>query len=388
MAPIRSQTKGIRRTAGTEFEIDSAPFTADLTPRKTGRKNEKNRIVTPAAKFPELSELETPSTSTLTRLDAANKSPQEGRTGPRRSLFYGKEERKVVDPNKVQVHDSKAKKKLQFGYPPIETQPNVKEVYTIVRKLTGSIGGNGSSGAIYGELTMGSMQKIVNLMKQYTEFDCNSRFIDVGSGIGKPNLHVSQDPGVAFSFGIEMERSRWMLGMTNLKAVINAARNQMQSDHEISVQMRLGHKCFFSHANIMDARSFDPFTHVYMFSIGFPPALWEKLADIFNNSTSPYLICYHNPKHIIEKYAFDVELLTQAPTSMHGSNEGHTGYLYRRIQAEKMEWMTTACDPLFESPWKIVKGGVGRLEEAVSGLIQEYVTGGRVTRSRGMQHCA
>ena len=39
---------------------------------------------------------------------------------------------------------------------------NVKLVYSIIHKLTGKMGGNGSHGPIYGELTVGSMQKIVN----------------------------------------------------------------------------------------------------------------------------------------------------------------------------------------------------------------------------------
>lgn len=37
--------------------------------------------------------------------------------------------------------------------------PSVKRAYSIVRRCTGSLGGNGSGGAIYGELTSGSMQK-------------------------------------------------------------------------------------------------------------------------------------------------------------------------------------------------------------------------------------
>ena len=36
--------------------------------------------------------------------------------------------------------------------------------HKIIRKLTGSIGGNGYCGPIYGELTMGSMHKMIKLM--------------------------------------------------------------------------------------------------------------------------------------------------------------------------------------------------------------------------------
>jgi hypothetical protein len=168
------------------------------------------------------------------------------------------------------AEDSHAKRKLIFGKYVLETpcQNNVQDVYKIISKLTGSVGGNGSFGAIYGELTMGSMQKMVDLMKKYTAFDSSSRFIDVGSGLGKPNLHVCQDPGVEFSYGIEMERSRWMLGMANLQSVVKAASVQQASCGSFSEQKQIGYNCYFEHGNIMDASSFDPFTHVYMFSIG------------------------------------------------------------------------------------------------------------------------
>jgi Histone methylation protein DOT1 len=159
--------------------------------------------------------------------------------------------------------------------PQIEIPENVRLTYKLIRKISGTIGGNGSFGAIYGELTSGSMQKMVNLMKKYTEFGPNSRFIDVGSGIGKPSLHVLQDPGVEFSYGIEMERSRWLLGLTSLHAVLREARGRQEVNTEQSPSSSanaalttMGFKCMFDHGNIMAAKTFDPFTHVYMFSIG------------------------------------------------------------------------------------------------------------------------
>ena len=54
-------------------------------------------------------------------------------------------------------------------------------MYKIVRKLTGSIGGNGYCGPIYGELTMGSMEKMIDMMIEYTSFNKSSRFIKPGN---------------------------------------------------------------------------------------------------------------------------------------------------------------------------------------------------------------
>jgi hypothetical protein len=163
-----------------------------------------------------------------------------------------------------------AKRRLIFGrlVEQIQSNPNVKQMYTIVRKLTGSIGGNGYSGPIYGELTMGSMAKMIQHMMEYTKLNSSSRFIDVGSGIGKPNLHVAQYPGVEFSCGVEMEQVRWSLGMTCLKAVLDTAAVQQQQDNHLQPEEALQGNCVFLHKNITEAKSFDPFTHVYMFSIG------------------------------------------------------------------------------------------------------------------------
>lgn len=155
-------------------------------------------------------------------------------------------------------------KRLYFGHNSSSSedtvQDNTRRVYAIVNKMTGSIGGNGHGGAIYGELTVGSMQKMVDLMKTHTDFGPDSRFIDVGSGLGKPNLHVTQDPGVEFSYGIEMEHVRWILGMSNLNMVLQHAKKHPEED--------IRHRCIFQHGDITEAKYFDPFTHVYMFDIG------------------------------------------------------------------------------------------------------------------------
>jgi Histone methylation protein DOT1 len=159
---------------------------------------------------------------------------------------------------------------------------NVKLVYSIINKLTGGMGGNGSHGPIYGELTMGSMQKMVNAMKVFTDFSSSSRFMDVGSGIGKPSFHVAQDPGVEFSYGVELIKDRWLLSMNCLKQLLNVVTMQQveQSleskvpgvvDDKVTIpsdKNHLKHRVFFECGDIQQARTFDPFTHVYMFSVG------------------------------------------------------------------------------------------------------------------------
>ena len=112
---------------------------------------------------------------------------------------------------------------------------------------------------------------------------------------------------------------------------------------------------------------------------------------MWNRSQSEYLICYHSPKNIIEEYEFEVELLAQTPTAMHGSNEGHTGYLYKRksktdttrINSTTNKQEEVPCDDLFADAWKVVKGGRETLRDAVKLEMNESTEVlGPKTRSR------
>lgn len=95
------------------------------------------------------------------------------------------------------------------NYAKLAVDGRVEDVYRILRLTTGQLGGNGYSGAIYGELTMRSMQRVLNIMTKKCGLNADSRFIDVGAGLGKPNFHAAQDPAVRLSIGIELEDIRW-----------------------------------------------------------------------------------------------------------------------------------------------------------------------------------
>uniref|UniRef100_A0A7S4MG18 DOT1 domain-containing protein n=1 Tax=Odontella aurita TaxID=265563 RepID=A0A7S4MG18_9STRA len=255
--------------------------------------------------------------------------------------------------------------------------PIVKSAYSAINTRTGSLGGNGHGGAIYGELTVGSMQKMIEMMKEHTGFSSESRFIDVGCGLGKPNIHVAMDPAVEFSYGCEMEGVRWWLAMSNLDAVLQGMDKDGVDEEE---KLR----CMLAHADMTEAKSFDPFTHVYMFDIGFPPALFYRLANMYNKSVTPeYMICYHGPRLMIDRYGFDLELLAQTTTSMHGSSEAHMGYVYKRIdlplkakryQAKKNG--KVPCDPLFRPAYdQVCDMTRSELGKYVRGVVSDNFNG-------------
>lgn len=119
----------------------------------------------------------------------------------------------------------------------------------------------------------------------------------------------------------------------------------------------------------------------------FPPRLLTHLAGMWNRSVSPYLICHHGPPEIIDFYEFHVEKVTQLPTSMHGSKEKHTGYIYKRklntdARTQKLhqqkeppsslplpaatQSLLVPCDPYYKNDIDVVQSGFSTLKQVIS----------------------
>lgn len=52
---------------------------------------------------------------------------------------------------------------------------------------------------------------------------------------------------------------------------------------------------------------------------------------MFNRSQSRFLVSFQNQKKITEMYKFKVNFVKSIACSMHGSNEGHTAFLYKKM---------------------------------------------------------
>jgi len=257
---------------------------------------------------------------------------------------------------------------------------NINEVYSIIKPFESM--GHSDRDCVYGEVTKGAFQKIVDDMKAHAEFNASSRFIDVGSGLGKPCLHVAQDPGVSFSFGIELSEVRWGLCINAFLKVLQLASKQVQN-------CRISHKCFFALGDVAQADTFDPFTHVYMFNTGFNPREIYGIADKFNrSSTARYLICYINYKDVRE-YNFQVHPpIRVIKTSMSGSNRHHSAFIYKRAISEMIEPLMITCDPLFRDGLIRVNNGLKCMLEYVKKESNIYFgdqSSRRCTRSRSLK---
>lgn len=61
----------------------------------------------------------------------------------------------------------------------------LRQVYRIIHRTTGSLGGNGHGGPIYGELIMSAMQKIIDMLVEFAGLGIESLFLDSGCGLGR-----------------------------------------------------------------------------------------------------------------------------------------------------------------------------------------------------------
>ena len=109
---------------------------------------------------------------------------------------------------------------------------------------------------------------------------------------------------------------------------------------------------------------------------------------MYNKSQSPWLICYHAPKLMVERYGFNVELLVQTQTSMYGSGENHMGYLYKRIKGinnnpTKINKCPSGgdglpidipCDPLFAIAWRTTKGEFHKYADQVQAKLNSVIS--------------
>jgi len=87
----------------------------------------------------------------------------------------------------------------------------VNKIYNLIKKTDGNLGGGGYNGPIYGEITKHSMQKIIDVLIDKFALSHDSTFLDIGSGLGKPNFHVMAYVSPRLSIGIEVMDLRQMV---------------------------------------------------------------------------------------------------------------------------------------------------------------------------------
>ena len=190
----------------------------------------------------------------------------------------------------------------------VEVGGRVKQAYSAIQSCTGGVGGDGSQGPIYGEMTIGSMQRVLDCFVEDAGFGPESVFMDVGSGLGKPNIHAACMPsGCRFSIGVECEPTRYNLSMVRLLAAeiglqwalaapaLRLRRLQVNLQRLVEQDTMIRERCnlFFILANILRMRSLTPVTHLFSFDVGMPHRILRHLARLFHASpTCRYIMVF------------------------------------------------------------------------------------------------
>lgn len=196
-----------------------------------------------------------------------------------------------------------------------------RKIYTLVNKFVGPMGADGANGPIYGELSIGSMQSVL----QSLELGSDSTFLDIGAGLGKPNLHAKAEFGVRMSIGIEVVGNRWWQSVSLLK-------NIRLVDYKDGGENGLD-GVFFAHMDATELTHVTGVTHVYSFSLGMQFETKMAICESIRRShTVKTFACFECSRKMQEygKFMDEFELHTTVSTIMSGSREGHQCYVYRR----------------------------------------------------------
>ena len=129
-----------------------------------------------------------------------------------------------------------------------------------------------SEGTIYGELTAGSLSKILThpaVQQVLDDPNVANIFLDVGSGLGCPTFQMALLYPKLVSLGIEVIQNRYAGALTNYFSLI---QKEILSDEKIS----------FGCCNALDLTSFNPCTIVYFFHVGLQDILWIEFLKVLN----------------------------------------------------------------------------------------------------------
>ncbi len=151
----------------------------------------------------------------------------------------------------------------------------------------------------------------------------------------------------------------------------------VSEEREKSDGLQLNREINFIESDIDLAHTMDPFTHIYMYDLGFPPPLQQSIARKFNSSVhARYLVSYRPPRRVLEEYGYDVEYLHSMITSMFGSGEGHTAYFYKRTASS-----VAAAEAAVARCKKSSKAKTHDTEAETANLYAHRVTLAETTRS-------
>jgi hypothetical protein len=149
----------------------------------------------------------------------------------------------------------------------------------------------------------------------------DSVFVDIGSGLGKPNIHAMHAFKIRASIGLELVGHRWHMSVAMLHNLLTRGVQDVDG-------------VFFAHVDADDLTHLNGVTHVYSFNKGMPPYTKLQIAEAVRRSHSVMMFaCYEHPGQMQSygKFMHEFYLEGSVIAIMSGSGQSHKCYIYRRV---------------------------------------------------------
>ncbi len=206
----------------------------------------------------------------------------------------------------------------------------VDALYAMMRAAENQLGGGEGVEGIYGSLTRGGMERVVDALKTHTAFSEHSTLIDIGSGLGRPLAHAAVDPGVRRGIGIELDPVKH----SKAQAFIGRLSRGMEAaGHAHALEsIQLVNCGVEQHSDLAGV------THAYAFWEGFNDADKKAVGRLV--AATPSLrgmavvqrAMRRDPAQEMRDLGFpDVQLLDAVRVSMSGSGRRFVAYVFATV---------------------------------------------------------
>jgi len=199
-----------------------------------------------------------------------------------------------------QIPETVSEMRANVQETPMKTviSPLARQAWRVASKVMGE-GPPGLS--LYGEINQGGLTRIMDSLVNHSGFDINSCLLDVGCGTGKVLLHAVLQYRIKLARGVEMNDYRVM----SAKWALDLVRKRLPETKAL-----LKGKIRLLHSSVQAMNHWNGVTHVYMYDLGMPDAVYIDLLRLWSESKSAMaLVSYRKPKWLW-RHGFDLCLLT------------------------------------------------------------------------------
>ncbi|PNW79759.1 hypothetical protein CHLRE_08g365550v5 [Chlamydomonas reinhardtii] len=221
--------------------------------------------------------------------------------------------------------------------------PRVDALYGLMQSFENKLGGGEGVEGLYGSITQGGMQKILECLAHNTGLDHRSTFIDIGAGLGRPLLHAMVSHGVPCTWGVELDKVKCDKAAAFCQHVLGNLVTKEVLPAGVAVPP--------VHCSPVEKfASLDPATHAYSFWEGVPASGKRAFGELFAKSKSLRAVAVvqramrgQEPAAVMREMGFGpLILINSFSVSMSGSGRSFQAYVFSKITPEARRFFTAA----------------------------------------------